>query len=368
MVRHIACSSSGVNRRDYKTFWLCLATAAPVFFSAAPSHAGDTNLEAQVQLLREQNALLQQQLQKQGQSLDALTQKVQSLETANTEHENEAAKNSPPAKTEFSFGRVVLSGEGGVGFQKTGSQGFSPNSSFTVQEARLFLDAPIWKDVYFYSEVDLATPENDNTQVYLGELYVDFENVSQLWGRDDQLCVRAGRMNVPFGEEYITRYAIDNPLILNSVSDLWAVDPGLEIYGALGKFSYVVAVQNGGGNGVQDDNDDKSVAGRIGYDPNAHWHFSVSGMRTGNVNAQNGGTSAEWFGNGFFQSIGSSATTTFHVSAVELDMTARWVSGYVKAFGGYAQYGDNDPASGNGRNIFIIQPRWFRTCQRIFMR
>ena len=156
-------------------------------------------------------------------------------------------------------------------------------------------------------------------------------------------------MNIPFGEEYLTRHAIDNPLIVNSVSDLWGFDPGVEIYGALGKWSYVVAVQNGGGNGVQDDNDDKSVAGRISFDPNKTWHFSVSGMRTGNVNAQS--MSAVWFANGFFQSINSSATI-FHVNAVELDMTARWASGYVKAFGGYAQYGDNDPTSGNGRDIF----------------
>jgi hypothetical protein len=326
--------------------------AGSLLGSAARLPAADTNLEQQVQLLREQNAMLQQQLQKQSQSLDALTQKVQGLETANTGRENAAAENPPPAKNGFNLGKVVLGGEGGVGFSKTGSQGFAPNSEFTVDEARLFLEAPVWKDVYFYSEVDLATPENNNAQVNLGELYVDFENVSQLWGRDDQLNLRVGKMNIPFGEEYLTRYAIDNPLILSSVSDLWGFDSGVEIYGALGKWSYVVAVQNGGGNGVQDDNDDKSVAGRVSFDPNARWHFSVSGMRTGNVSAQNYSTSAEWFGNGFFQSIGSPATTTFYVNAVELDMTARWSSGYVKAFGGYAQYGDNDPTMSNSRDIF----------------
>ena len=334
------------------TLWLCFGTAAAVFFSATSSRADDTNLAAQVELLREQNAMLQQQLQKQSQSLDALTHKVQNLEATNTERENPASENSARAKSGFNFGKVVLSGEGGVGFQKTGPEGFSPNSSFTVEETRLFLDAPIWKDVYFFSEVDLATPENNNSQVYLGEIYVDFEDVSQLWGRDDQMNLRAGKMNIPFGEEYQTRHAIDNPLILNSVSDLWGYDPGLEIYGALGKFNYIVAVQNGGGNGVQDDNDDKSVAGKINFDPNKHWHFSVSGMRTGNINPQNGGTSAEWFGNGFFQSIGSPATTEFHVNAVELDATARWQSGYAKVFGGYAQYGDNDPAANNTRDIF----------------
>jgi hypothetical protein len=340
-----------VNCWDYKTFWLCSATAASLFASAAPSCADDTNLEQEVQLLREQNTILQQQLQKQSQSLDTLTQKVQDLEAANANHESSNPENPAPPKDGFTLGRVILSGEGGVGFQQTGPEGFSPNSSFTVDEARLFLDAPIWKDIYFFGDVDLATPEN-NTQVNLGELYVDFESVSQLWGRDDQLNVRVGKMNIPFGEEYLTRHAIDNPLILNSVSDLWGYDSGVEFYGAFGKWSYVVAVQNGGGNGVQDDNDDKSLAGHISFDPNSNWHFSVSGLRTGNINAQNGGTSTVWFGNGFFQSIGSAATTTFHVNAVELDTTARWAGGYVKAFGGYAQYGDNDPTSGNGRDIF----------------
>jgi len=333
-------------------FGLGFAMAASLYVFATPAHAGDTNLEEQVQLLREQNAILQQQLQKQSQSLDALTQKVRGLEAANTERENAGAENSGLAESGFNLGKAVLSGEGGVGFQKTGSEGFSPNSSFTVEEARLFLDAPVWKDVYFFSEVDLATPENNSAQVNLNELYVDFENVSQLWGRDDQLNVRVGKLDIPFGEEYLTRHAIDNPLILNSVSDFWGVNPGVEIYGALEKFSYCVAVQNGGGSGLQDDNDDKAVAGRISFDPNRHWHFSMSGMRTGNINAQNSGLSAEWFGNGFFQSIGSPATTTFHVNAVELDTTARWAGGYVKAFGGFAQYGDNDPTRGNGRDIF----------------
>lgn len=341
-----------MNGRKFIPSRPCLVTALSLFVSAAPVRAGGTNLEEQVQLLREQNAMLQQQLNKQSQSLDSLTQKVQRLEAANTGRENSTPDNSTPTRGGFDFGKVVLSGEGGVGFEKTGTEGFSPKSSFTVEEARLFLDAPIWKDVYFYGEVDLATPENNNTQLNLDELYVDFEDVSQLWGHDDQLNVRAGRMNIPFGEEYQTRYAIDNPLILNSVSDMWGVDPGVELYGALGKFSYCVAVQNGGGNGVQDDNNDKSVAGRISLDPNRHWHFSVSGMRTGNVNAQNGGLSAEWFGNGFFQSIGSPATTTFHINAVELDATARWANGHVRAFGGYAQYGDNDSTANNSRDIF----------------
>jgi hypothetical protein len=141
------------------------------------------------------------------------------------------------------------------------------------------------------------------------------------------------------------------------LTDIWGIDPGVELYGKLGKISYVVAVQNGGGNGVQDFTGDKSVMGRISYDPNANWHFSLSGMRTGDLDPNQDFSSAIWFGNGWFSSIGSPATTKFHAAAVEGDITGRWKigqvsAGHVSAFGGYVRYGDNDPAANNSRNIF----------------
>src|SRR5712675_1323690 len=105
-----------MNCRNFKPFWPCIVAAGLLFFCDATVRAEDTNLTEQVRLLREQNALLQQQLQKQGGALDALTQKVQGLEAANTERDNSAPENSTPAKSAFNFGKVVLSGEGGVGF------------------------------------------------------------------------------------------------------------------------------------------------------------------------------------------------------------------------------------------------------------
>src|SRR5690348_9257170 len=303
------------------------------FIAGAPRLcASDTNMEEQVRSLREQNTALQQQVQKQGDVLDALTRKVKELEAARTEPEAAASENPPGSTTGgFNLGKVNLSGEGGVAFFNTGSEGFAPHSEFRVDEARLFVEAPIWKEVYFYGEADLATRENTGLNLAVGELYLDFQDVSQWWGKDNQLNVRAGRMDIPFGEEYLTRNVIDDPLISRSLPDLWGMDPGVELYGSVGKFSYVVAVQNGSGaNGVQDFDGDKSVAGRIGYDPARWLHFSVSGMRTGDMNAQNDKHSALWFGNGFFRPIGSSATT-FHANLVEGDVSAHWAGGHVSA-------------------------------------
>ncbi|HEY3762153.1 MAG TPA: hypothetical protein VGN23_10450 [Verrucomicrobiae bacterium] len=322
-------------------------------FAARPLLADDTNLEQEVSELRQQNAMLQQQVQQQSSLLDSLTKKVDGLENQSAGHENAATENASPKQNGFSLGKVDLSGEGGIAFFNTGREGFSPQSDFRVDEARLFADAPIWKEVYFHGEADLATRESTSLNVQLNELYLDAQDLSQLWGEDNQFNIRAGRIYFPYGEEYLTRNVISDPLISRSLPDIWGVAPGIEAYGSVARFSYYLAVQNGSGaNGVQDFDGDKSVTAKIAYDPNSWLHLSISGMRTGNLNAQQDFLSALWFGNGFFRSLGSPATTRFQAYLGEGDVTARWRSGHVSAFGGYARYSDNDPASDNGRNLF----------------
>ena len=325
--------------------------AAALFFASVSAvQADDNNLTDEVRLLREQNALLQKQVSSQGGALDALTKKVGQLESAQLARSTAAGENAPPASSGFNLGKVNLSAEGAVAFFHTGNQGFAPNSEFRVDEARIFLDAPVADNVYFYSDLQLSTRESTSLNLRLGELYLDFENVSQLWGKDGQLNVRAGRLNIPFGEEYQNRYAMENPLISRSLTDFWGIDPGVELYGALGKFSYVVAVQNGGGDGVRDFNADKSVTARVGFSPNKHWHFSVSAMRTGDLDPANDYWSGLWFARGWFIPIGS--PTTFHAELAQADLSYRWDSGHVSAFGGGAHYGDNDTAQNNARDIY----------------
>lgn len=322
--------------------------------------ATETNIEDRLHALEEQNQILQSQLRQQQGTIEALTHDLASIRAANSNQQNEmdqvkADLDHPaePAASEphLKFGNVHISGEGGIAFFNTGSEGFAPHSAFRVEEARLFLESPVWDEVYFFGEADLATRENTDFNVKLGELYLDWEDISRIWGHDRQLNLRVGRMNIPFGEEYLNRYAIDNPLILHSLSDLWGFDTGVELYGSAGKFSYVAAVQDGGDN-VQQFSGDKSAAGRLSYDPTRWLHFSVSGMRTGDRSAQGDFITALWFGGGFFRSLGSPATTTFHANLVEGDTGVRWSGGYLKGFGGYVRYGDNDPAADNGRNIF----------------
>jgi hypothetical protein len=329
-----------------------------IFARASASYAADTNIETQLRLLQQQNELLQSQLHQQQELIESLGRDVAGIRQANEQRDAElkhekgaAAELETPSKPSgFDMGKVHLSGEGGAGFFETGSEGQFPNSEFRVDEARLFVDAQVWGDVYAFAEINLATREEPDVNLHLGELYLDVEDISKLWGRTGQLNARLGRLDVPFGEEYLTRDVIDDPLISRSLSDFWGVDEGLELYGTLGKFNYVAAVQNGGIPDTRDFNGDKSIAGRLSYDPNSHLHFSVSGMRTGNLSAPADVLSAEWFAGGFFRPLG--AGTLFHANVVEGDAAWHWKRGYVKAFGGYIRYNDNDHSANNGRDVY----------------
>src|SRR6185295_8456293 len=127
----------------------------------------------------------------------------------------------------------------------------------------------------------LITREANAANFQLGELYVEFERLGTPWGLPDSLNLRVGSINTPFGEEYLVRGPVENPLISHSLSDIWGPDEGLEIYGTLGAWQYVVAVQNGGISQLRDFNSDKAIAARVSWDPRPWLHLSASAMRTG---------------------------------------------------------------------------------------
>jgi hypothetical protein len=321
------------------------------------SSAQDAGAQNDIRELKAQNSRLQEQIEKQQKLIDGLSRQVSRI------RENELAKPSSgeaPAVQEpsssalsaFSLGKVNLSGEGGVALFKSGKEGPFRNTEFRIDEARLFVEAPVLENVYFFAELNLVTREMTDVSLRLGELYLDFENVSRLWGQDHLVSLRLGRLDIPFGEEYLYRDAIDNPLISHSLSDIWGINEGIEIYGRLGKVSYLVAAQNGGVPDGVDNTADKSVTARLAYDPFKWLHLGVSALRTGDVDVTKDHLSAVWFGNGFFRSIGSEQTSQFHTDMVQGDLRFRLPHGHVAAFGGFARYADNDPAAQNKRDIF----------------
>lgn len=316
---------------------------------------GVPDLSEQLKAVQRQNELLQSQLSQQKGLIESLTEKVSALES------DRAASGAPPANAETrdlmaskgpSFTSLNISGEGSFAFMHSESKGRYPNSEFRVDEAKLFLESPIYSDVYFFTELDLFVREQSEANLRIGEVYLDFENLSRFWGQEGQLTLRVGRFDIPFGEEYMARDAIDNPLITHSLSDIWGVDEGVEIYGRIGKLQYAMAVQNGGNDALHDYDGDKAVVARLSYDPTRWLHLSVSGMRTGDLHATNDKYSELWLGPGFMRSIGSTNTTSFEAQLVEGDAQVHWKGGHVKTAGGYIHYQDDDPLADNSRDIY----------------
>jgi hypothetical protein len=329
----------------FKTFLAraaLLTAALPAVFAAEP-----LTLEERLNALEAQNKQLRQELADQQQTIRELQSRV--------EHPASTADGELPAPSApdsgFKVGRLHISGEGGVAYFHTASDGQYPGGSFRVDEAKLFVEAPLFEDTYFFSELDMVIREANDEFFHLGELYVDFENVLRHWTDKNYLSVRVGRIDIPFGEEYLVRDVVDNPLVSRSLSDLWGVDEGVEIYGSAVGFDYVMAVQNGGHPTLNDFDSDKSIAGRVGYNFGKRARLSFSGIRTGELSTESDKMSELWFGNGFFRSIGNEASTANYQSDVfELDGQTFWPTGHLKLAGGYFEYRDSDATSNNGRD------------------
>ena len=71
-----------------------------------------------------------------------------------------------------------------------------------------------------------------------------FYNVLKKWGHG-LLGIKAGRIDIPFGEEYLWQDAPDNPLISNTAAYPWLWDEGILFYGNLGRVGWVAAITDG---------------------------------------------------------------------------------------------------------------------------
>jgi hypothetical protein len=299
---------------------------------------------------------LKEQLKQQQALIDELNRKVADLQSKAAPPEA-----PPPAKKGWLPEKLHISGEGGVAFFHSGSEGQFPNKEFRVDEAKLFLETPLWSDIFFFAELNITQREERDDFMRLGELYLDFENLGRWFKRERWLNLRAGRFDIPFGEEYLTRDAIDNPLISHSISDLWGVDEGIQLYGTIGKFNYNFAVQNGGHPSLHDYDGDKALVGRISFDPEKWLHMSVSGMRTGDLDVNGDEFSEMWVGNGLIRAIGNPATTTtFHAELFEGDVRFKLPRGYVHTAGGYIHSDDNDSSGAdNERDVYYYYVEGF---------
>jgi hypothetical protein len=343
---------------------LNLSVAAAFVLLGTPSFAADEVTQKELRELRDENRVLRQQMTRQQQVIESLTTKVAGIEEAQKERDEiqagERGLIAPPQKP-TGPSKVSISGQLAAAYLKTGSEGMFPKGEFRVDEARVFLEAQAWEDIYGFVELNIMTREAWDDSLRLGEAYVDIERVLKWRGLDSLINLRLGRFYIPFGEEYSVRYPMDNPLVSHSLMDFWGVDEGIELYGSHGPIQYAVAVQNGGHPAVGDFTSDKSIAARVAYEPKKWLRVSGSAMRTGDLDPNGDGVSEMWFGNGFFRSLGNGLTTTeFHADLAEGDVQFLFSRGHLKLAGGGIRYDDNDRAADNQRDV------WFYSAEGVF--
>ena len=109
---------------------------------------GDSDIQKEVEQLRHENKALLDRVQAQDNLIENLGRRISNVEQTSShpsQDRNGALSdgNSPAAATHdssgLSFGKINISGEGGVAFFDNGKNGAFPNSEFRVDEAKLFI-------------------------------------------------------------------------------------------------------------------------------------------------------------------------------------------------------------------------------------
>jgi len=172
------------------------------------------------------------------------------------------------------FENVELGGYGAFTYLDTGGVGTAENGSFLVKEASLFVRAEVWERTFFSSETWMTRfPASSGFTV--AELNLTF---TDLFAKDGERGVglKAGRFEIPFGEEYLRWDANETEFITFSAADPYGIDEGVELYGDLGEAHWIAAVTNGAGNNGADDSRSKLFAGKLYGAPRSDVYLSGS--------------------------------------------------------------------------------------------
>jgi hypothetical protein len=214
------------------------------------------------------------------------------------------------------FNRITIGGDLNVGFVKTGAGGGQPNGLFyaggNIYGANLFIDAELGDGFWAHSTLSVSS-----AGLGVEELYVESKDFLHT---DGLVSAKAGRMDIPFVEEYLWQFPFENPMVLRTTAWPWDEDEGVEAFGKAGQLSYVAAVMSGssGTYAGADDSPYLSLVGRVGFDPTDWLHLGASAMENGNH-----ASSAEAFNFVHITPVAGSPSKTVDFQAYETDATVK---------------------------------------------
>ena len=197
------------------------------------------------------------------------------------------------------YEKIDISGFGAAGFVRTDHDAALPHGGFGNKELSLFVEADVWSETSYFSEIQLVRLGDESTKfTRMGENYIHFKNLFPSMG-DGFLGIKIGRFDIPFGEEYLWQDSIDNPLITFSAAYPYGWDEGILAYGKIFEnYGWVLAVMDGTDERGSDDDPEKAVAAKVYGQPLDLLYFSFSVLKNGQS-----GESAIEFGGTHFEPI-----------------------------------------------------------------
>ncbi|MFQ5653534.1 MAG: hypothetical protein ACE5GW_02240 [Planctomycetota bacterium] len=258
------------------------------------------------------------------------------------------------------YRNIHLSGFGAAGFIDTGNEGARPDGGFLIKESSLFIDALVWEDINFFTEIQVNRLGRDSELfARTGEVHLHLRDVLRRWGGDDLLGIKIGRFDIPFGEEYLWQDAPDNPLISSSAAFPYGFDEGILLHGRFHGLWWIASVTDGSNVRSIDDDPDKSWNLKVHGRPWEPLYLSASLMRNGRsaISAvEFGGSHIEPVGATHSSSAGASASEDVDSGLAELD--AKCTLGRFDLALSYGRAFVNDSLGSFDRDItwFSVEP------------
>ena len=258
------------------------------------------------------------------------------------------------------WANLSVGGFAAVAHLDSGDAGTRPHGGFLIKESSFFVDAAAWEDISFFFEVQVNRLGKDAEKlVRTGEAHAHLRNL--LKGRgSDLLGLKVGRVDIPFGEEYLRQDASDNTLISTSAPYPYGFDEGVVVYGTLKGLGWIAAVTDGTDAQSAEDNPAKAFNLKFYGDPSSALYLSASYMRNGQA-----GKSAFEFGGSHFEPVGASHRSTNGVSGSDMvnatlfEVDAEYaLGGRVNLAGsfGRAMVDDQDDTFDRDISWFSVQP------------
>jgi hypothetical protein len=287
---------------------LTVLVTALCMFSCGSSAEADQSLEdihKELQTLRAKTEELQRRLDElQHAQQTRGTPVAESVDLSSQQLSSIAAIDDNHVLSRPWWQNFAISGFAAVGMYDTGHAGTRGQGGFEIKETSLFVEADVWRDTSVFFELQVNRLGADDAKyTRTGEVYLHFRDAFRVG--DSIVGLKVGRIDIPFGEDYLTQDAIDNPLITTSAAYPYGWDEGLLLHGGDERFGWIFSVTDGNDTRSLDDNSDKAINVKFSGRPITNLYTSLSLMRNGQS-----GESALEFGGSHLEPVGSSHRST----------------------------------------------------------